>query len=620
MYYPEPGPYPPDSTDMRSRQWCGLLIWMAAFAIAPLLGGHLPARAAATAQDVTTTYTKDVAPIVFDACATCHRPGGAAPFALLTYDEVRSRAEQIASVTRSRRMPPWKPEPGFGRFAGERRLTDEQIVIFQRWIDQGMIEGDPTLLPSRPAWRTGWELGEPDLVLETAPYTLHADGDDVYRNFVLSVPIPETRYVRAWQFLPGNSHVVHHATMQLDSAGASRRLDAQDPEPGYEGLIPHSVQSPDGYFLGWTPGQMTYVAPEGMAWPLRPGTDLVMMLHLRPHGLAERVQARIGLYFSDAPPTRIPTVIRMTRQDLDIPAGESRYRVTDEFRLDVDVDAYTIQPHAHHLAKEVSAFAILPGGGREPLLYIRDWDFDWQGVYHYERPVFLPAGTTVVMEYVYDNSATNARNPHRPPRRVTYGQQTTDEMAELWIQVVARSDADRVSLTRAVEARIVREEIIGREHMLERDPTNTALRNDVALLLVVSGNLERAAAHFARTLLLEPDSPAAHYNLGNTLLGLARWESAAEYFTSALALKPDYGLAHAGLGLVRQGQGRMEDAIRHFENALRFDPQDADTHYYLATALRVLGRRQEAAAHYRDALRIDPTHAAARAGLAAVEP
>jgi tetratricopeptide (TPR) repeat protein len=607
---------------MRPGHWCGILIAAAACTNALLPGRNLLARDTTTmmGQDVTVTFTTDVAPIIFGACATCHRPGGAAPFSLLTYDDVRSRAEQIASVTRQRLMPPWKPEPGFGRFAGERRLTDEQIALFRRWIDQGRVEGDRALLPPRPTWSTEWELGEPDLVLETALYTLRADGEDVYRNFVLPVPIAEIRHVRAWQFLPGNSHVVHHATMQLDPAGASRRLDAQDPEPGYEGVIPHSVQSPDGYFLGWTPGQMTYVAPDGMAWPLRPGTDLVMMLHLRPHGRAEQVQARIGLYFSDTPPTRVPTVIRMTRQDLDIPAGETRYRATDEFRLDVDVDAYTIQPHAHYLAREVSASAILPDGRREPLLYIRDWDFDWQGVYHYERPVFLPAGTTIVMEYIYDNSAANPRNPHRPPRRVTYGQQTTDEMAELWIQVVARSAADRVRLTRSVEARIVREEIIGREHMLARDPTNTALRNDVALLYVTIGDLERAAGHFAGTLQLEPDSPAAHYNFGNTLLGLGRWESAADSFERALALRPDYALAHAGLGLARQGQARLEDAVRHFVNSLQFDPRDADTHHYLATALRALGRPQEAVTHYREALRIDPGHAPARAGLAAVEP
>src|SRR5207249_9000332 len=235
------------------------------------------------------------------------------------------------------------------------------------------------------------------------PYTLRATGDDVYRNFVLPIATAETRYIRAWEFLPG-ARVVHHATMELDPTRSSRRLDEQDPEPGFEGLIPHSAMSPDGFFLGWLPGHMPYVAPPGMAWPLQKGSDLVVMLHLRPSGKEERVQSKLGLYFSDAPPRLHPTLVRLTRQHMDIPPGERRYVVTDSFPLDVDVDVYTVQPHAHHLAREVKSFATLPDGTRKWLIYIRQWDFDWQGVFRYAQPEFLPAGSTITMEYTYDNS------------------------------------------------------------------------------------------------------------------------------------------------------------------------------------------------------------------------
>lgn len=523
-------------------------------------------------------------------------------------------------------MPPWKPEPGHGEFVGERRLTDAQIATLRTWVDQGAVEGDPAALPPVPAWTGEWQLGEPDLILETAPYVVAPGSRDIYRNFVIPIPrggrgggLDEVRYVRAWQFLPGNTHVVHHATMEFDATDAARRLDAQDPEPGYEGLIPHTVRRADGFFLGWTPGHTTYVAPAGMAWPLRTGDDLVMMLHLRPHDRPERVQAKLGLYFSDAPPSVTPILIRLTRQDLDIPAGESRYIVRDSFTLPVNVDAYTVQPHAHYLAKEVRAFATRPDGGREPLIYIRDWDFDWQGGYRYRQPVFLRAGTTVTMEYVYDNSGGNGRNPLIPPRRVTYGQQTTDEMAELWIQVATRNPADRLTLTRAVESHVVREEIVGREKMLERDPANTVWHNEVALLYAATGNLDRAAAHLAETLRLEPGSPAAHYNVGNVLLGQGRGDEAIAYFEKALALKPDYALAHDGLGLARRAQGRLDEAIEHHRDAVRLDPRDADARYHLAAALRLQGRGEEARAQYREALRIDPAHAAARAQLASLE-
>jgi len=220
-------------------------------------------------------------------------------------------------------------------------------------------------------------LGEPDLIVQTGTYTLRATGDDMYRNFVLPIPGNETRYVKAWEFLPGNTRVVHHATMQFDTAGVSRELDALDPEPGYEGLIAHSVASPDGFFLDWGPGHSPYVAPDGMAWALRRGTDLVMMMHLRPSGRVETVQGTLGLYFSKEPPTRTPTLVRLTRQNLDIPPGQARYPVIDSVTLPVDVDVYTVQPHAHYLAKEVKGFANLPDGTQRGLIYIRDWNCLW---------------------------------------------------------------------------------------------------------------------------------------------------------------------------------------------------------------------------------------------------
>ena len=275
------------------------------------------------------TFSKEVAPIFFDKCITCHRPSGSAPFSLLTYDEARGHAVQIAAAVERRAMPPWPPEPGHGEFVGNRRLTDSQIATIKQWVADGTLEGDPALVPPRPSWSGRWQLGEPDLILQTGEYTLRATGDDMYRNFVLPIPGGETRYVKAWEFLPGNTRVVHHATMQFDRAGASRELDALDPEPGYEGLIAHSVASPDGFFLDWGPGHSPYVAPEGMAWALRPGTDLVMMLHLRPSGRTETLQGTLGLYFSKEPPTRTPILVRLTRQNLDIPPGQARYPVID---------------------------------------------------------------------------------------------------------------------------------------------------------------------------------------------------------------------------------------------------------------------------------------------------
>jgi tetratricopeptide (TPR) repeat protein len=586
--------------DVRKRtEWAVLALAGAAAAGLGWVLSLSAQTARAGTESGAPTFTKDVAPIVFSSCVPCHRPGGSAPFSLVTYRDVQSRASQIVAATASRKMPPWKPEPGHGEFVGARRLTADQIATLRRWAEAGAAEGDPAALPPVPTWSGRWQLGEPDLVLETAPYTLRAGGDDMYRNFVLPIPATGTRYVKAWQFIPGNTRVLHHATMQFDTAGASRDADAADPAPGYEGLIAHSVKSPDGFFLDWGPGHSPYIAPDGMAWAIRPGTDLVMMLHLRPSGQIETVQGTLGLYFSDTPPTRTPTLVRLTRQNLDIPAGLARYPVIDTVTLPVAVDVYTVQPHAHYLAREVKGFANLPDGTQRPLIYIRDWDFDWQGVYRYARPVALPAGTTIRMEYVYDNSAANARNPHSPPRRVTYGQRTTDEMAELWFQVVARNPEERSRLFAYLQAHVVREEIVGHEKMLEADPGNTALHDGAALLHAEAGNVAGAAAHFAATLRASPESPSANYNLGMALLLQRRVDEAVPYLTAALTLNPDYALAHDGLGVAIQAQGKLDEALGHYAAAVRLAPASADARHHSAALLAALGRLAPAAAEYR---------------------
>jgi hypothetical protein len=236
------------------------------------------------------TFTADIAPIIYSQCADCHRPGGSGPFNLLTYADVKRRGRAIVATTERRYMPPWKPDPGAGDFEGVRRLTDSQINLIQRWVDGGAIEGDPSALPPLPTWSSSWTLGEPDVVLSIdRPYTLRASGEDVYRHFVLPMALSRTRYVKAWEIRVNNTKVVHHATMEFDRTGVSRLQDLQDPEPGYEGLIPHSVTRVDGFFLDWAPGHTPYVAPEGMAFPIEQGSDVVLMLHLRPSGKPEQI-------------------------------------------------------------------------------------------------------------------------------------------------------------------------------------------------------------------------------------------------------------------------------------------------------------------------------------------
>jgi tetratricopeptide repeat protein len=496
------------------------------------------------------TFAADIAPLVHEHCASCHRPGGVS-FSLLSYEQLKSRAALIADVTSRRYMPPWRPEPGHGEFAGARRLTDEQIAMFRRWQEAGSPLGNPAAVPNPPSWTSGWQLGPPDLVVSMVDaYILQADGPDVYRNFVLPVGLQNKRHVRAWEFRPG-SGAVHHATLHLDATRASRQFDERDPQPGYEGLVAHSARTPDGFFLDWAPGHTAFFQPKDLAWPVESGADLVMMLHLRPSGRPESVRASVALYFTDEPPSKLPVMVRLNRADLDIAAGVRDYTAAKGFTLPVDVDVYTVQPHAHYLAREVNAYATLPDGRTEPLVRIADWAFEWQDVYRYARPLFLPAGTVITMQWRYDNSDGNPRNPHHPPQRVTYGQRTSDEMSELWLQVVPRRSEDREKLVRAIRDSVLPQEISGHEMMLRADPDNAALHDDAALLYAEYGDIERALAHFQESLRIRPQAASSHYNVGTALLRLGRRDEAARYFREAIAIDPGYVPARRSLDALR---------------------------------------------------------------------
>src|SRR5215813_6602978 len=233
------------------------------------------------------TYTRDIAPLVSDRCAMCHHPGGSAPFSLLTYEDVRRRATQIGAVTKKRFMPPWKADPDNGPFVGQHPLTEAEIATIQQWIDQGAAEGD-TPAPSPRRWTEGWQLGTPDMVVSLPkPFTLQAEGTDVFRIFVIPVPVDGLHFVRGLEFRPGNPTVVHHANIRIDRSGAARALDDADPAIGYTGLIPRAAQYPDGHFLGWTPGQVAPLLPPEFAWRLARGTDLVIEVHMQPSGKSE---------------------------------------------------------------------------------------------------------------------------------------------------------------------------------------------------------------------------------------------------------------------------------------------------------------------------------------------
>ena len=407
---------------------------------------------AALSYAQTVTFNEQIAPIIYGNCSKCHHPGEVAPFSLLSYDDVRAHARTIATVTQSHYMPPWKPEPGWSAYRDERRLTPTQIALIQQWVDGGMPLGDPSKAPLPPQYTDGWQLGAPDLILEMpAGYPVPADGPDIYRNFVIPTKLTEDKWVRAIELKPSARTVVHHSLFFSDTTGGARKQDGVDGQPGFPGFgsiftVGDPVSALNGGLGGWVPGTTPAFLPQGIAVPLPKGSDFLMQTHFHPNGLAQTEKTVIGLYFGPAP-ARLMTQVQVpaffgVRANIDIPAGEPDYKVRGSFTLPADVDAVGVAAHAHYLCKEAKLTATLPTGEVRILLWIRQWEFNWQDQYQFQDLLPLPKGTRLDGELTYDNSAGNYRNPNTPPKRVRWGENSTDEMGSLLLNVLPKQPDD----------------------------------------------------------------------------------------------------------------------------------------------------------------------------------
>ena len=397
-----------------------------------------------TPEDVT--YNRDVAPILQVHCRNCHRAGEVAPFPLESFGDARKRAGQIVAATGDHFMPPWKPAPGFGHFLDERRLTKRELAVLAAWAETERPEGDPDDLPPAPKFAEGWRLGEPDLILKMPEeFEIPADGADVFRNFVIPVELEGDKLVAAAEFRPGNPRIVHHAIFYLDSNGVARKKDEADPGPGY-GSFGGPGFLPTGAVGGWSPGGTPRRLPDDMGRYLKQGSDLVMQIHYHPSGKVERDQSLVGLHFVKRPSQKIVAGILIADRRLDIPADEPRHQIEAAYELPNDVTMVGVVPHMHLLGREMKVTATLPDGQVEPLVWIQDWNFNWQDEYLLKEQLRLPRGTRLHVEAVYDNSSSNPVNPSSPPKRVTWGEQTTDEMFVCFFLVSTEKPQDLLPL------------------------------------------------------------------------------------------------------------------------------------------------------------------------------
>ena len=596
------------------------LLWVTAAARQSRTAGHQldsflssPSNESRRAVPPQVTFTRDIAPILFHSCAPCHRPGEAAPFSLLTYVDAKTHAHQIAAITESRNMPPWLPEPDDPKFADDLRLSAEQIALLKAWVEQGALEGNPSDLPAKPQFVEGWQLGKPDVVVKaTEPFDLPAGGSDTYWNFVFRSPVDRLRWLKAIEIRPGDKRLVHHANAMVDR-GLTARLQEKHPGAGFGGMeltIESEIFDPDSHFLFWKPGSAPYVEPDGMAIRLDKNNDLVLNTHLQPSGKAETLQPSLGLYFTDKPATLHPMLVQMENDHkLDIAAGDGDFLVTDDFALPVDVDLLAIYPHAHYLGKDLQGVATLPDGTKQTLIHIARWDLNWQAVYRYASPMFLPKGTMVSMRFTYDNSAENIRNPNRPPQRVVAGNRASDEMAHLWLQVLPKDSPGA-----RVDPRALIEEAMAR-HNLDKNPDDFEAHYNLAALLQARGEIAESMAQFDRAVRIRPDDPTANNALGAALLAAGHPGESIPYLSAALKARPNYFDAHYNLGNALAAQGDFAGAVVHFGASVRLDPQDANAEANLGSALAETGNVKQARFHYERALKLNPNHELARENL-----
>jgi len=378
----------------------------------------LTAFAAHAQTPAKVTFNGQIAAIVYKNCAACHRPSEAAPFSLLSYQDVAKRGKLIATATGGRVMPPWRAEPASYAYRDERRLSDADIALIRAWVDQGVPEGAGKA-PEPPQFPSGWRLGQPDLVVEMpAAYHLKADGPDIYRNIALPLGLTEDKWITAIEMHPSARSAVHHVLYFADPNGNAHKKPNEGDEPGFPGI----------------------------------------QYHFHPTGKPETEKSVIGLYFAKTPPSRtllsiqLPPVYSLFA-GLDVPAGEKDFVIRDSYTLPADIDIAGVSAHAHYIASKMKLTATLPDGQVKTLLSINDWNFNWQDQYYFQELTTLPRGTRLDAEIHWDNSSDNPHNPSSPPVRVTWGEQSKDEMGALTLIAVPHRQMDYRILQRDIQQR-----------------------------------------------------------------------------------------------------------------------------------------------------------------------
>lgn len=398
-----------------------------------LLAFTLFCSAALSAQSIN--WATDIAPILYENCAKCHRDGGLGHFSLIGYANAFTRRYDIQDAAGARRMPPWMPDPSYRRYAHETRLTDEEIQRINQWVDGGAPGGDLAQAPPDPMFSNDSEVGMPDQILFTPFFTVTAT-DDEYRCFVIPNGLNQPAFLRGLEAIPGNHEVVHHILIYEDTTGQGKVLDAQTPnEPGYVNFGGPGVNG--ARLVGaWVPGSRTFLTPPSMGVKLSPGADLIVQMHYPKGVTGMSDQTKLNLFFTPTnqgireiklTPALNHTPFSLENGPLNIPPNQIKtYHA--KFTLPQTVSILSVAPHMHLIGRSIESFAVTPLNDTIPLIRINNWDFHWQGAYYFQHLQRVPIGSKLHAYAVYDNTENNPHQPSSPPQTVTQGEATTDEM------------------------------------------------------------------------------------------------------------------------------------------------------------------------------------------------
>ncbi len=423
-------------------------------------GGRIPAK---------VTFTEHVAPVLYANCAICHRPGGSAHFSLVTYQQAKSYSASLAYVVRERIMPPWPADPHYTEFVGQRIMSEHDIRILEKWVEDGMQEGPEDKLPPLPDYPRGSLIGTPDMRIAVAPYSLPANSSDKFLLVKVPYELPRDTYAALIEFWAGDNNIVHHVNGDMvkyefdkkaDVFAGERIIDMVEDSTIKQAFEKLGLPNDDGTYpvlqksvVNYLPGVFGQKYPAGIGGYFLPrkGAFLLNDLHYGFTKNAVTDTSYINIFFAKTPPDRPVQEFQLgtlgvapVEPDLVIQPNTTK-KVLSRYTIPIDISVLTVNPHMHLLGKSFKAYALKPDGDTIRLISIPRWDFNWQYFYTFKKMVKIPKGSTIVAEGLYDNTRQNMNNPFSPPQLVkdqNGSMRATDEMFQFIVTYLPYKEGD----------------------------------------------------------------------------------------------------------------------------------------------------------------------------------